>query len=267
VRDRYPDFEGYVERDGIKIGYEVFGQGEPAVVFPPIDPVVSSLAWKSQVPCLARTSKVITIDPRGNGRSDRPEVAAAYGDAQFVSDTIATMDAAGVEHPVLVGLCSSAWYLLLIAARHPERVLGVVSISTWAPHLPRPRLPRMPSGFTDVLYTDAGWTDEHWDFWRADWQAYASGRLRGLGDGRRGPDRAVQRGRSAGCQLPGGHRGHPCPRPLSRARPVVACSTTTTRRATDLPARLPPRSAATSDTVRSRPDGAARAAASLAELI
>ena len=74
MRARYPDTEGFVERDGVKVGYEVFGSGEPALVFAPTDPLVHSRAWKAQVPYLARTSRVVTIDPRGNGRSDRPRV-------------------------------------------------------------------------------------------------------------------------------------------------------------------------------------------------
>jgi pimeloyl-ACP methyl ester carboxylesterase/predicted glycosyltransferase len=172
VRARYPDFEGYIERDGIKIGYEVFGQGEPAVVFPPIDPIVSSRAWKAQIPYLARTSMVVSIDPRGNGRSDRPLVQAAYSDAEFVADTIAVMDAAGVAQAVLVGLCSGAWYSLLTAARHPDRVLGVVSVSTWLPYLPTPPA-RLPAGFADTLYTDSDWTKEHWQYWQQDWHGFA----------------------------------------------------------------------------------------------
>jgi pimeloyl-ACP methyl ester carboxylesterase/predicted glycosyltransferase len=173
MRAKYPDFEGYIERDGVKVGYEVFGQGEPAVVFPPMDPVVSSRAWKAQVPYLARSSKVVSIDPRGNGRSDRPEVAAAYSDAEFVADTIAVMDAVGVSRAVLVGLCSSAWCSLLTAARHPERVFGVVSISTWLPCLNVSSPARVPAGFADTLYTDADWTNEHWQHWRQDWRGYA----------------------------------------------------------------------------------------------
>ena len=65
MRARYPDTEGFVERDGVKVSYEVFGSGEPALVFAPTDPLVHSRAWKAQVPYLARTSRVVTIDPRG----------------------------------------------------------------------------------------------------------------------------------------------------------------------------------------------------------
>ena len=72
MRARYPDTEGFVERDGVKVAYEVFGSGPQALVFVPIDPLVHSRAWKAQVPYLAREFQVITIDPRGNGRSDRP---------------------------------------------------------------------------------------------------------------------------------------------------------------------------------------------------
>jgi pimeloyl-ACP methyl ester carboxylesterase len=107
MRARYPDTEGFIERDGVKVGYEVFGAGEPTVVFPPIDGIVHSRCWKAQVPYPARFFKVVTIDPRGNGRSDRPQSAEAYADTEWVADTIAVMDATGVDRAVLVGLCTS----------------------------------------------------------------------------------------------------------------------------------------------------------------
>src|ERR1700731_3676416 len=103
MRARYPDAEGFIERDGVKVGYEVFGAGEPAVVFTPIDGIVHSRCWKAQVPYLARSFKVVTIDPRGNGRSDRPQTEAAYADTEWVADTIAVMDATGVDRAVLGG--------------------------------------------------------------------------------------------------------------------------------------------------------------------
>jgi hypothetical protein len=78
MRARYPDSESFVERDGVKVAYEVFGSGEPTLVFAPTDPLVHSRAWKAQVPYLARTSRVVTIDregtagPTGRSRSRGP---------------------------------------------------------------------------------------------------------------------------------------------------------------------------------------------------
>jgi pimeloyl-ACP methyl ester carboxylesterase/predicted glycosyltransferase len=173
MRARYPDVEGYVERDGVKVGYEVFGEGEPAIVFVPIDGIVHSRAWKAQVPYLARTSRVITIDPRGNGRSGRPQSAAAYADTEFVADTIAVMDAVGIERAVLVGLCSSGWRALLTAVLHPERVLGVVTIATWAPFLTPPHPSRLVYDFDEVLDTEEGWAKCNRHYWLRDWRGYA----------------------------------------------------------------------------------------------
>ena len=81
------------------------------------------------MPYLARRFRVITIDPRGNGRSDRPQAAAAYADTEFVADTLAVMDACQVERAVVVGISASGWTALLTAALHPGRVLGVVAIA------------------------------------------------------------------------------------------------------------------------------------------
>ena len=47
MRARYPDTEGFIERDGVKVAYEVYGSGEPALVFAPTDPIVNSQAWSS----------------------------------------------------------------------------------------------------------------------------------------------------------------------------------------------------------------------------
>jgi pimeloyl-ACP methyl ester carboxylesterase/predicted glycosyltransferase len=173
MRARYPDVEGFIERDGVKVGYEVFGAGEPAVVFPPIDGIVHSRCWKAQVPYLARSFKVVTIDPRGNGRSDRPRSAEAYADTEWVADTIAVMDATGVDRAVLVGLCTSSWRALLTAGQHPDRVLGVVAMATWAPFLTAPHPYRVVYDFDEVLDTEEGWAKCNRHYWLRDWRGYA----------------------------------------------------------------------------------------------
>jgi pimeloyl-ACP methyl ester carboxylesterase/predicted glycosyltransferase len=173
MRARYPDSDGFVERDGVKVGYEVFGAGEPAIVFTPIDAIVHSHAWKAQVPYLARSHTVVTIDPRGNGRSDRPTDPAAYADTEHVADTFAVMDAVGIERAVLVGICTSGWRSLVAAVTCPDRVLGVVSIATWAPYLTDPLPERVAIDFDAVLQTHEGWDKANRAYWLSNWPDYA----------------------------------------------------------------------------------------------
>ena len=62
MRARYPDADGYVERDGVKVFYEVFGSGQPTVLLLPAWSIVYSRIWKLQVPYLARHYRVVTFD-------------------------------------------------------------------------------------------------------------------------------------------------------------------------------------------------------------
>src|SRR5260370_24101123 len=122
MRARYPDQEGFVERDDVRIFYEVFGTGEPTVLLLPTWSIVHSRIWKAQIPYLARHCRVITFDGRGNGRSSRPERVEAYSDKEFAADTLAVMDATATRHAVLVSLSARDYSALLLAAEHPERI-------------------------------------------------------------------------------------------------------------------------------------------------
>ena len=133
MRARYPDTEGYVERDGVKVFYEAFGDGEPTLLMLPTWTFAPSRVWKAQVPYLARHFRVVTIDPRGNGRSDRPVGVAAYAEREFAADALAVMEATDTERAVLVSLSLGAQRTLLLAAEHPERVLGAAFIGPFFP--------------------------------------------------------------------------------------------------------------------------------------
>ncbi len=135
TRARYPDEEGYVERDGVRVVYEVYGDGEPTVLLMPTWSIIHSRHWKMQIPYLARHCRVVTFDGRGNGRSDRPAEPQAYREEAFAADALAVMDATTTERAVLVSLSRGAERSLHLAARHPERVDRLVFI---APALPLP---------------------------------------------------------------------------------------------------------------------------------
>ena len=171
MRAREPDEQGHVVRDGVRVAYESFGDGATTVLFPPVDTIVDSRVWKAQVPHLARHFRVVTIDPRGNGRSDRPTDSAAYDDVELLADTLAVMDHLGVDRAVLVGVCSSAWLSLVIAARHPERVVAVVAINPWALDGTPPLAPRVDPAarFDEVLPSHEGWYRYNRDHWLRDW--------------------------------------------------------------------------------------------------
>src|SRR5829696_5745278 len=132
-RARYPDEEGYADRDGVKIFYEVFGTGEPTVLLLLTWSIMHSRHWKMQIPYLARHCRVLTFDGRGNGRSDRPTEPEAYRSAEFTADALAVMDATGTERAVLVAMSLGATWTLELGALHSERVAGIVFI---APALP-----------------------------------------------------------------------------------------------------------------------------------
>ena len=125
-----------------------------------------------QVPFLARNYRVITFDPRGNGRSDRPRDPAAYADAAFASDVGAVLDATGTERAVLAAFCSGFPWALLFAAAHPQRVTGIVAIAPTLPIPPADPWERAGYSFDDVLDTTEGWAKENRHYWRRDWRGY-----------------------------------------------------------------------------------------------
>jgi pimeloyl-ACP methyl ester carboxylesterase len=157
TRARYPDETGYIERDGVKLYYEVYGSGEPTVFLLPTWSIIHSRHWKMQIPYLARHCRVVTFDGRGNGRSDRPQESRAYDEREFAADALAVLDVTSTERAVIVGFSMGGQRGLLLAAAHPERVQGAVFIGPSFPGGGEP-LPERTVYEFDVEYdTDEGW--------------------------------------------------------------------------------------------------------------
>ncbi len=165
TRACYPDATGYVERDGVRVFWERYGEGEPTVLLLPTWSIIHSRGWKAQIPYFARHFRVLTFDGRGNGRSDRPQDSDAYAESEFAADALAVMEATGTDRAVLVSLSMGAQRALLLGANHPERVAGLVFIGPAVPLSPAAARARALQGFNQRRDAYDGWEKYNRHYW------------------------------------------------------------------------------------------------------
>jgi pimeloyl-ACP methyl ester carboxylesterase/predicted glycosyltransferase len=169
MRAKLPSSEGFVDRDGVKIHYEVYGGGPETMVFLPPWTIVHARVYKAQLPYFSERFRCIAFDPRGNGRSDRPTDAAAYSLDNSIRDILAVMDATSAGKAIVVGLSLGGMHACMMAAHHPERVKAIVLAGTSATI--GPGYPYLaPAHFTAARERYEGWDKYNRDYWHT---AYA----------------------------------------------------------------------------------------------
>jgi pimeloyl-ACP methyl ester carboxylesterase len=117
-----------IDRDGVKIHYEVHGEGPPLILTHGYSS--TSAMWKGQVAALSRNHKLVLWDMRGHGQSDYPDDPAAYSEALTVGDIAALLDAVGAPSAVVGGLSLGGYMSLAFYRAHPERVSALLIIDT-----------------------------------------------------------------------------------------------------------------------------------------
>ncbi|MDJ1016806.1 MAG: alpha/beta hydrolase [Paracoccaceae bacterium] len=168
MRAKLPLTTGTVDRDGVQLHYEIYGEGDHTIVFVPTWAIIHSRCWKAQVPYFSDFCRVITYDPRGNGKSGRPATPEGYTLDKIVDDVFAILDETETEKAILVGLSLSSGVVFAAAERHPERVEGIVSIGAWTPIVPR--LPGRDGDPNLPASADPkGWDKYNYDYWRRDY--------------------------------------------------------------------------------------------------
>jgi pimeloyl-ACP methyl ester carboxylesterase/predicted glycosyltransferase len=164
-----PDRSGTVERDGVRVGYDVYGEGlgqrGATLLLLTSWAIVHARQWKAQVPYLSRHFQVVTVEGRGNGRADRPGTQEAYADREYVDDVVTVLDALGIERAVVGGLSMGGRHALQLAAWYPERAVGVIAIG---PAFPWP----IPAGFDEHRASYEGWEKANRHYWLADYRGW-----------------------------------------------------------------------------------------------
>jgi pimeloyl-ACP methyl ester carboxylesterase len=117
-----------IDRDGVKIHYEVHGDGPPLILSHGYSS--TSAMWKGQVEALSKHYRLVLWDMRGHGQSDYPDDPAAYSEALTVGDIAALLDEVGAEKAIVGGLSLGGYMSLAFYRAHPERVAALLIIDT-----------------------------------------------------------------------------------------------------------------------------------------
>ena len=172
MRAKLPDRDGFVERDGVRIHYEIYGQGPQTMVFLPPWSIVHSRVYKAQIPYFSERFRCIAFDARGNGKSDRPADVAAYSLDHNVADALAVMDATQAGEAILVGLSYGGMLACCIAAYHPEKVKAAIVAGTAASIGPnRPHMTH--EHFYAKREQFEGWNKYNRDYWLREYPDFA----------------------------------------------------------------------------------------------
>ena len=115
-----------INRDGVKIYYEVHGSGPPLLLTHGYSS--TSGMWRGQIAALSKHHKLVLWDMRG--QSGYPADTAAYSEALTVADMAALLDAVGAEKAIVGGLSLGGYMSLAFYRAHPNRVRALLIIDT-----------------------------------------------------------------------------------------------------------------------------------------
>ncbi len=117
-----------IDRDGIKLHYEVHGSGPVLILTHGYSS--TSAMWEGQIDALSKHHKLVLWDMRGHGQSDYPDDPSAYSEAHTVADMAALLDEVGARRAIVGGLSLGGYMSLAFYRVHPERVSALLIIDT-----------------------------------------------------------------------------------------------------------------------------------------
>jgi class 3 adenylate cyclase len=160
----------YVRNGDVALAYQRFGDGPVELVYVPQWINNLEVAWSNKLYAtflqrLGSFARVVIVDRRGVGLSDRLAAADSPPLETLVEDLQVVVDAAGFERPVLFGGAEAACICALYAATYPERVSALIA---FGPEARGTAASDYPWAWTQAEWNayleelDAGWgTDEY----------------------------------------------------------------------------------------------------------
>ena len=112
----------YIEANGIRVYYEVYGEGEPLLLIH--GGTATSRAWASHLPAFTEHFRVFTPDSRGHGRTDNPTGELDY--RVMADDVAALVSVLGLQRPLVLGYSDGGQIALELGMRYPGLARALV---------------------------------------------------------------------------------------------------------------------------------------------
>jgi len=122
-----PTESGYAPVNGIKVYYEVYGQGTPIVLLHGAFMTIG-LNWAQLIPELSKTRKVIAIELQGHGHSPYSDRQLSF--PNFASDVAGVLDYLKVDSADVAGYSMGGEVAYQFAIQSPKRLRKLVIISS-----------------------------------------------------------------------------------------------------------------------------------------
>lgn len=116
-----------LSKDGTPISYEVYGEGEPTLVFVH-GWSCDARYWRMQTPHFSKKHRVIVMDLAGHGHSGMER--KRYTMSAFGEDVKAVTHASGGKRVILIGHSMGGQVIAEAARLLPDRVIGLIGVDT-----------------------------------------------------------------------------------------------------------------------------------------
>ena len=116
----------YANNQGVQIHYEVEGNGPPLVLLHGLSETYEIWRISSYVESLKKEYRLILVDARGHGDSDKPHDSEAYTMKSMVSDVVAVLDDLKISKAHFLGYSMGGWIGFGIAKYSPQRFHSLI---------------------------------------------------------------------------------------------------------------------------------------------
>ncbi len=116
-----------LSKDGTPISYEIYGSGEPTLVFVH-GWSCDARYWRAQLPHFSKKHRVVALDLAGHGHSGTARMR--YTMTSFGEDVKAVVEVTGGRSVILIGHSMGGSVIAEAARLMPNRVIGLIGIDT-----------------------------------------------------------------------------------------------------------------------------------------